>query len=89
MSTVQTCAGVEQVAVVGLPDADWGERVVAFVVPAAGGMADVEEIRSTCRQHLATYKCPKEIHLIEELPVTAYGKVDKKFLRQQQANVSA
>jgi fatty-acyl-CoA synthase len=88
-SVVQTCSGVEQVAVVGLPDDDWGERVVAFVVPAAGSGGDVEEIRLTCRAHLASYKCPKEIHLVEGLPVTAYGKVDKKLLRQRQASVTA
>jgi fatty-acyl-CoA synthase len=88
-SVVQTCSGVAQVAVVGLPDDDWGERVVAFVVPAAGSGGDVEEIRSACRAHLASYKCPKEIHLVEDLPVTAYGKVDKKLLRQRQASVTA
>jgi fatty-acyl-CoA synthase len=88
-SVVQTCSGVEQVGVVGLPDDDWGERVVAFVVPAAGGGGGIEEIRATCRAHLASYKCPKEIHLVDELPVTAYGKVDKKLLRQRQASVTA
>jgi fatty-acyl-CoA synthase len=63
---------------------------MAFVVPAAGGGGgDVEEIRLTCRAHLASYKCPKEIHLVEELPVTAYGEVDKKLLRQRQASVTA
>jgi fatty-acyl-CoA synthase len=88
-TVVQTCAGVEQVAVVGLPDEDWGERVVAFVVHAATEVGDVEEIRSTCRSQLASYKCPKEIRLVEELPVTAYGKIDKKLLRQRHAQVDA
>jgi fatty-acyl-CoA synthase len=88
-TVVQTCSGVEQVAVVGLADDDWGERVVAFVVSTAGGVGDVEEIRSTCRDHLASYKCPKEIHVVEDLPVTAYGKVDKKLLRLRHANVNA
>jgi fatty-acyl-CoA synthase len=88
-TVVQTCSGVEQVAVVGLPDDDWGERVVAFVVPAADQTGDLEQIRSTCRAQLASYKCPKEIHLIKEIPVTAYGKIDKKLLRQRQAQVDA
>ena len=85
---VQACAGVDQVAVVGLPDDDWGERVVALVVPATGRAPDVEEIRSTCREQLAAYKRPKEIRLVDELPVTPYGKVDKKSLRRQHANVT-
>jgi fatty-acyl-CoA synthase len=85
---VQACAGVDQVAVVGLPDDDWGERVVALVVPAIGRAPDVEEIRSTCREQLAAYKRPKEIRLVDELPVTAYGKVDKKSLRWRHANVT-
>jgi fatty-acyl-CoA synthase len=85
---VQGCAGVDQVAVVGLPDDDWGERVVALIVPAAGRAPDVEEIQSTCREQLAAYKRPKEIRLVDELPVTPYGKVDKKSLRRQHANVT-
>jgi fatty-acyl-CoA synthase len=85
---VQACAGVDQVAVVGLPDDDWGERVVALVVPATGRVPDIEQIRSTCREQLAAYKRPKEIRLVDELPVTPYGKVDKKSLRRQHANVT-
>jgi fatty-acyl-CoA synthase len=86
---VQACAGVDQVAVVGLPDDDWGERVVALVVPSSERAPDLEEIRSTCREHLAAYKRPKEIRLVDELPVTAFGKVDKKSLRQRHADVTA
>ena len=74
--------GVDQAAVVGLPDDDWGERVVALVVPSAERAPDVEEIRAICRDQLAAYKRPKEIRIVDELPVTAYGKVDKKSLRQ-------
>jgi fatty-acyl-CoA synthase len=80
---LQRCAGVDQVAVVGLPDDDWGERVVALVVPSTGCPPDVEEIRAICRDQLAAYKRPKEIRIVDELPVTAYGKVDKKSLRQR------
>ena len=88
-SAVQTVKGVEHVAVVGVPDDDWGERVVAFVVPANGLAPDVEAIRATCRKHLAAYKCPKEIRFVNELPVTAYGKVDKKSLRHHRVGVTA
>jgi fatty-acyl-CoA synthase len=83
------CPGVDQVAVVGLPDDDWGERVVALIVPSAEPAPDVEEIRAICRARLAAYKRPKEIRFVGELPVTAYGKVDKKSLRQKHAGASA
>jgi fatty-acyl-CoA synthase len=86
---IQGCLGVDQVAVVGLPDDDWGERVVALVVPSTALAPDLEEIRSVCREQLAAYKRPKEIRLVENLPVTPYGKVDKKALRQQHANITA
>jgi fatty-acyl-CoA synthase len=82
-SVLAGCPGVDQAAVVGLPDDDWGERVVALVVPSAERAPDVEEIRATCRMRLAAYKRPKEIVFVAELPVTAYGKVDKKSLRQK------
>jgi fatty-acyl-CoA synthase len=86
---LQGCLGVDQVAVVGLPDDDWGERVVAMVVPSIECPPDVEEIRAICRDRLAAYKRPKEIRIVDELPVTAYGKVDKKSLRQRHASATA
>jgi fatty-acyl-CoA synthase len=79
-NVIQTCDGVSQVAVVGVPDADWGERVVAFIVPEHAEV-DLEPVRERCRQELAAYKRPKDLRLLEALPVTAFGKVDKKLLR--------
>lgn len=75
--------GVSQVAVVGLPDPDWGEAVTAFVVPEPGTTPDTAALLSHCKASLSKYKVPKAIHLVESLPVTAYGKLDKKVLRQQ------
>jgi fatty-acyl-CoA synthase/long-chain acyl-CoA synthetase len=83
-NVLQRCAGVAQVAVVGIPDDDWGERVVAFVVADATGAPDLSALSAYCRQELAAHKSPKEIRLIDALPVTAYGKFDKKALRQLQ-----
>ncbi len=75
--------GVSQVAVTGVPHPDWGEAVVAFIV--ADGTAQVDDlldrVMETCRTDLAKYKVPKEVHFVEVLPVTAFGKVDKKALR--------
>jgi fatty-acyl-CoA synthase/long-chain acyl-CoA synthetase len=80
-NVIQRCPGVGQVSVVGIADDDWGERVVAFVVPAGGDEPDLDGIRATCRDELAAYKRPKDVVVISALPVTAYGKVDKKGLR--------
>jgi acyl-CoA synthetase (AMP-forming)/AMP-acid ligase II len=72
---------VAEVAVVGLPDRDWGERVVAVVVPADGAEADEADLVAHCGAHLAAYKKPKEVRFTEALPLSAYGKVLKRELR--------
>ena len=79
-NVIQTCDGVSQVAVVGVPDDDWGERVVAFIVAQPEGIG-LDPVRNTCRQELAAYKRPKDLLIVDTIPVTAYGKVDKKLLR--------
>jgi len=85
------CSEVEQVlqshpsvgsaAVVGLPDADWGEAVHAFVV--ARGTVECDDLDAFCRGQLAKYKVPKGLTFVEALPTTPYGKVDKKALRRK------
>jgi fatty-acyl-CoA synthase len=78
---VQRCDAVAHVAVVGVPHPDWGEAVVAFVVPAAGEGFSQARVTATCRELLAVYKRPKRIVVVQEFPLTPYGKVDKKALR--------
>jgi fatty-acyl-CoA synthase len=73
--------GVGQVAVVGVPHPDWGEAVVAFVVPDEDSALDEKAAHDHCRAKLSAYKRPKAIAQVESLPLTAYGKVDKKALR--------
>ena len=70
---------VEQCAVVGVPDAEWGESVSAFVVSCSGG-AEARELIDYCRQSLASYKTPKRIVFVESLPRNAMGKVQKAKL---------
>jgi len=71
---------VSEVAVIGLPDDTWGERVVACVVVHTGASLAVEELRSFCKTKLAAYKVPKEVLLFTELPRNALGKVVKPEL---------
>jgi acyl-CoA synthetase (AMP-forming)/AMP-acid ligase II len=76
--------GVGAVAVVGRPDAEWGETVVAFVV-AAGGAAPppVDDLDRTCLDHIARFKRPKDYRFVDALPTNNYGKVVKRELRDR------
>lgn len=70
---------ISQVAVIGVPHDDWGEAVHAVIVPT--GQPDTDEIVEWCRSRLAAYARPKSVELVDELPVTPFGKIDKKALR--------
>jgi long-chain acyl-CoA synthetase len=71
---------VADVAVLGVPDEEWGERVVAFVVPVAGRL-NPAELDRRCLEEIARHKRPREYHTIDELPRNAAGKVLKRELR--------
>ena len=70
-----------EAAVFGVPDDRWGETVNAAVVLKAGETASEDEIISFCKEHQASYKAPKAIHFLDELPKTGSGKIYKKGLR--------
>ncbi len=70
-------------AVIGCPDEEWGERVVAVIIPKAGKSASPEEIIAYCREHLARYKAPKGVVFAEAFPRNALGKIQKAKLRAQ------
>jgi acyl-CoA synthetase (AMP-forming)/AMP-acid ligase II len=72
---------VKSVAVVGTPDARWGEVVTAVVVAHPGRRADADELRAHVRNSLAPFKVPKRIEVVEALPQNATGKIDKIALR--------
>jgi long-chain acyl-CoA synthetase len=72
--------GVREVAVVGRPDAEWGEVVVAFVVADAG--TDAAALDAWCLDHIARFKRPKLYRFVGALPKNNYGKVPKTTLRQ-------
>ncbi|MEE2687931.1 MAG: AMP-binding protein [Pseudomonadota bacterium] len=74
---------VLEAAIVGLPDDKWGERVVAVVVPKPGALLDYRDLDTHCRNHLAGFKSPKELHIVDELPRNPSGKVLKRVLREK------
>jgi len=79
------CADIAEAAVVGRPDARWGEAVVAFVVPKAGARIDSARVLAGFAGRLARFKHPREVIVIDALPRTAIGKVRKDALRQRLA----
>ncbi|MEB3061256.1 acyl-CoA synthetase [[Mycobacterium] zoologicum] len=72
--------GVAEVAVVGLPDEDLGQRIVAFVVARAGGRTRPDELIDYVAQQLSVHKRPREVRIVDALPRNAMGKVLKKAL---------
>jgi malonyl-CoA/methylmalonyl-CoA synthetase len=75
-------SGIAASAVIGCPDKTWGERVIAIVELKANTRANSNEILGFCKKRLAPYKTPKEVHIVNELPRNAMGKVQKEKLRK-------
>lgn len=75
--------GVRDACVVGVPDPNWGERVAAVVTPMPGhaGSGLTEELSSWCSTRLADFKTPRQIVIVDELPLTAVGKIDRRAVR--------
>ncbi len=74
--------GIENVSVVGVPDPIAGERVWAFVLPKPGSELTPAQIIGYCRNELAPYKVPDQVRIVESLPLTSTGKVQKYVLQQ-------
>ena len=72
---------VAMAAVVGRPDPLHGEEVVAFVSLRPGQRATGEDLVGFARARLSAYKYPREVHVLDDLPLTPVGKVDRKALR--------
>jgi long-chain acyl-CoA synthetase len=74
---------VREVAVFGIPDAQWGELVTAYVVLKPGALLTADELIKYCRRFLANYKIPRRIEFSEvELPKSGSGKILKRILRE-------
>jgi len=77
---------VQEVGVIGRPDPEWGESLVAFVV--TNGPVSAQDLDRHCLAHLARYKRPKQYRFVSELPKNNYGKVLKTTLREREAGLS-
>ncbi len=75
---------VREAAVFGIPDPQWGELVMAYVVLKPGAALSADDLRAYCRRSLANYKIPRRVELSEtELPKNGSGKVLKRVLRER------
>jgi acyl-CoA synthetase (AMP-forming)/AMP-acid ligase II len=73
--------GIAAVAVIGVPDDEWGERVHAVIVAAGDATFTLDGLREHAKQHIAGYKAPRSFEVVDALPVSGAGKVLKRELR--------
>ncbi|WP_397474571.1 malonyl-CoA synthase [Pusillimonas sp.] len=86
---IDEAPGVQESAVIGVPHADFGEAVMAVIVPRAGSTPDLQALQASLKTSLANFKVPKKIVLVDELPRNTMGKVQKNALRQEYADAFA
>ena len=80
---LQSHPAIDEAAIIGVPDVDWGERVRAIVVLKGGQSASEDEVIEYCRQRLASFKKPESVVFCDELPRNPLGKVLKRVLREE------
>jgi malonyl-CoA/methylmalonyl-CoA synthetase len=82
-AAINELPGVAESAVVGAPHPDFGEGVLALVVPRAGATVEPQGVIAALKARIANFKVPKEVIVVDELPRNAMGKVQKNLLREQ------
>ena len=88
-SHINELAGVAESAVIGVPHPDFGEGVVAVVVPKPGASVDPQAVIDALKQRIAAFKVPKQVFIDAELPRNTMGKVQKNLLREQHRGLFA
>lgn len=78
---------IAQAQVIGVPDPQMGEEICAFVTPAGAARLDPEEVKDWCKATFARHKMPRHLHVIDAMPLTANGKVQKFELRRMAAQM--
>jgi long-chain acyl-CoA synthetase len=82
-AVLDSCPGVFESAVIGIPDPDWGERVHALVIARDGTEVTEQGIIDYCREHLSGHKVPRSVEFTHDFPRTPVGKILKRVLRQR------
>jgi acyl-CoA synthetase (AMP-forming)/AMP-acid ligase II len=81
-NAIYTNPKVEEVAVIGVPDPEWGQQIMAVVVLKKGQTATADEIKETVKKKLASFKAPAYVEFVDALPRNPMGKILKKQLRE-------
>ena len=74
--------GVFDAVVVGMPDERWGEHVAAVVAPREGAAVTLDDVQAHCRLHLAGYKIPRQLVLVDEIVRSPAGKTDYRWAKK-------
>jgi acyl-CoA synthetase (AMP-forming)/AMP-acid ligase II len=82
-NAISALEGVAEVAVIGVPDTRWGESVKAVVSVRGGHRVTEADIEQVCRDRIATYKRPRSVEFVPELPKTGSGKIQRHELRKR------
>jgi long-chain acyl-CoA synthetase len=77
---------VQECAVIGLPDKEYGEKVTAFIIPKEGRQLDKDALKAYLKEHLSPFKVPKEFISVSDLPKSSAGKILKRELRRRVMN---
>jgi long-chain acyl-CoA synthetase len=85
---IYTRSEVQECAVVGLPDREWGEKVTAFIIPKPGKVIDPQDLKSFLKSSLSSFKVPKEIVTVEEMPKSPAGKILKREIKKRYGSSS-